>query len=885
MADEIQLKVSADIKEVNSAITATKKFEKQITNTVKALNAGKITNKAYNQSLLEIKRGYQEYSTSSQKATADVRKMANAIKEAEDAAKQQELAKAAIKNTQELNRLKMGYDKVYAAEQKRLRLKKLLRAEVAAGNMTLRQAGTELLNYRNSLNQVNGALGNTRNRMNAGGMAMQQVGYQVGDFLVQAQSGTNLFVAFGQQATQLVGILPMVATQLGITMSAAIGLSAGLGIIIPLATAIGAAFMMSKSSADDLTTTLDELENAYSKINSINDTLEVQLVGTWAAASEGADSYLRKLREVTQESARAAGEDVLTRDAGILAQFKADLLGGDDTSGIVSQMDESIQDLLDKRQVLVDRVTDPLIGKKGRDRKFAELMPEAERLLEVANRYKDERQEFLNVFAKGTTTEESVIRILALREKYEKSGGDAMLKRIDGIITELKLEGEITAYRKKQADAQKKQIEAEIDLFNENLAYETRQEGLASKERSEGDLAILKRQAQAEIDLFNENMAYEKEQKRLDAAGDLAILNSKANAELELFQANAKYEAEQAALRLKEQRELNNEVEKLAERLAIPFQRALELIRQAKAEATVGLDAFGGPGSFKHGGIQTYTPESSKVGKGKEPTTMEGPIKALERQIELSKALFGLEGDERRRKEVFMQLEFQNRDLLKKYQEDPARLQAIADEVAAQEKLTKVYEEQRQAQEALADSIAGSMGDAFMSIVDGTMSVKDAFKSMARSIIKELYEVLVVQQLVGSAKAGSRSGIAGGIMDFFGNKNGNAMYGGNVIPFANGGVVGSPTTFPMSAGRTGLMGEAGPEAIMPLKRGKNGKLGVQAEGGSGDVVIHQNFNFQANGDDSVKKLIAQAAPQIAQMTKSSIISDRRRGGQMKATFG
>jgi len=57
MADEIQLKVSADIKEVNSAITATKKFEKQITNTVKALNAGKITNKAYNQSLLEIKRG------------------------------------------------------------------------------------------------------------------------------------------------------------------------------------------------------------------------------------------------------------------------------------------------------------------------------------------------------------------------------------------------------------------------------------------------------------------------------------------------------------------------------------------------------------------------------------------------------------------------------------------------------------------------------------------------------------------------------------------------------------------------------------------------------------------------------------------------------------
>ena len=53
------------------------------------------------------------------------------------------------------------------------------------------------------------------------------------------------------------------------------------------------------------------------------------------------------------------------------------------------------------------------------------------------------------------------------------------------------------------------------------------------------------------------------------------------------------------------------------------------------------------------------------------------------------------------------------------------------------------------------------------------------------------------------------------------------------------------------------MGEAGPEAIMPLKRGSNGKLGVQMEGGGGggDVItINQSFNFQANGDDTVKKL-------------------------------
>jgi len=117
--------------------------------------------------------------------------------------------------------------------------------------------------------------------------------------------------------------------------------------------------------------------------------------------------------------------------------------------------------------------------------------------------------------------------------------------------------------------------------------------------------------------------------------------------------------------------------------------------------------------------------------------------------------------------------------------------------------------------------------------------------------------------------------------------NGGAFSGGSQVEaYANGGVVDRPTTFGMSGGRTGLMGEAGPEAIMPLKRGANGKLGVQMEGGSSQpVVINQSFNFSANGDDSVKKIIAQAAPQIAQMTQKSMMDQRRRGGSMKSTFG
>lgn len=68
------------------------------------------------------------------------------------------------------------------------------------------------------------------------------------------------------------------------------------------------------------------------------------------------------------------------------------------------------------------------------------------------------------------------------------------------------------------------------------------------------------------------------------------------------------------------------------------------------------------------------------------------------------------------------------------------------------------------------------------------------------------------------------------IGDWFGN--GAAFSGGRVMPFARGGIFDSPTLFPMASGM-GLMGEAGPEAVMPLTRGSDGKLGVKASGGAG----------------------------------------------------
>lgn len=81
------------------------------------------------------------------------------------------------------------------------------------------------------------------------------------------------------------------------------------------------------------------------------------------------------------------------------------------------------------------------------------------------------------------------------------------------------------------------------------------------------------------------------------------------------------------------------------------------------------------------------------------------------------------------------------------------------------------------------------------------------------------------------------------------NAHGNAFANGRVSMFAKGGVVNQATAFPMRSG-TGVMGEAGPEAVMPLRRLSNGDLGVQSSGGSGgstQLNYNPSFNFQLDG--------------------------------------
>jgi lambda family phage tail tape measure protein len=100
----------------------------------------------------------------------------------------------------------------------------------------------------------------------------------------------------------------------------------------------------------------------------------------------------------------------------------------------------------------------------------------------------------------------------------------------------------------------------------------------------------------------------------------------------------------------------------------------------------------------------------------------------------------------------------------------------------------------------------------------------------------------------------------GSIMPF---ADGGVFGAGRVQPFAKGGIVSQATAFPMRGGTTGLMGEAGPEAILPLSRGPDGRLGVAAGGSGGPLNV--TFNISTPDVAGFNRSQTQIAAQMGRL--------------------
>jgi len=139
------------------------------------------------------------------------------------------------------------------------------------------------------------------------------------------------------------------------------------------------------------------------------------------------------------------------------------------------------------------------------------------------------------------------------------------------------------------------------------------------------------------------------------------------------------------------------------------------------------------------------------------------------------------------------------------------------------------------------DAFAG-WGSSFSSTLNDMLWGSEVtFESIAESFAKMVTQMMIQKYLIeGMFDSDGEKGWISTALKFAGSllpsAKGNAFQGGNLLPFAQGGVVSLPTVFPMAQG-AGLMGEAGPEAVMPLKRTSSGDLGVVSSGEGGGTTI------------------------------------------------
>ncbi len=188
------------------------------------------------------------------------------------------------------------------------------------------------------------------------------------------------------------------------------------------------------------------------------------------------------------------------------------------------------------------------------------------------------------------------------------------------------------------------------------------------------------------------------------------------------------------------------------------------------------------------------------------------------------------------------------------------------------------------------ESLVTGMKDAADSLAEFLLEGKSGltdFGSTLKNIAKQLASFVIQQSLFRplATQFGSFLGSS------FGFADGGVFQNGSVKAFANGGIVGAPTLFPMASGNVGLMGEAGAEAIVPLRRLNNGRLGIESSGGKSsnfapiiNISVNNSGGGGESGDQSLAMKIASQVKTSVENTMADFINRQQRpGGQLSSS--
>ncbi|WP_445446895.1 phage tail tape measure protein [Citrobacter freundii] len=216
-----------------------------------------------------------------------------------------------------------------------------------------------------------------------------------------------------------------------------------------------------------------------------------------------------------------------------------------------------------------------------------------------------------------------------------------------------------------------------------------------------------------------------------------------------------------------------------------------------------------------------------------------------------------------------------------------------------------------------ADLVNNAMSGLVGNISDALAGNKVDWEDWDSSVLQSMQKIILNAMLVDSLRSASNSGFFSSIGGMFGagagaasgstpsgaynsaasgiklNAKGGAYASESLSAYSNS-IVSTPTYFAFAKG-AGLMGEAGPEAIMPLTRSADGSLGVRMVGtqgatsGGGDTIIHQHFSISGNGDAALKQAMQEAARQGAndgaKQARQDLLQDFSNRGQARRLLG
>lgn len=234
---------------------------------------------------------------------------------------------------------------------------------------------------------------------------------------------------------------------------------------------------------------------------------------------------------------------------------------------------------------------------------------------------------------------------------------------------------------------------------------------------------------------------------------------------------------------------------------------------------------------------------------------VEGARNALDEQLRISEI-----GAEAAAREAQM-LELRS-NLMIKFAGDVEQVNTVLQQFEEDIDTALINQKWQEFGETISQTVNTALADLTWNLLEVTAAFA-AGNASGKDFLQTVFNI-ANQAATGIAQQGLQTLFTGLFAD------GGAFSGGRVIPFANGGVVASPAAFPMQGG-VGLMGESGPEAIMPLERTADGSLGVRAEGAQAPVTINMTINTP--DADSFRR----SQGQIVGDMRSAMLRTPRRG--------